>query len=102
MPPCATVRLLKLKPLSTNEVDDFLNRNWAHIEKETRPIPFKHTCPYPPGSTSWHMTWRFPFVRRHVYKTVCCCDIIHIMDEITVAVKREHHEQWGLVDVYND
>jgi hypothetical protein len=107
MPPCLAARVFKLKPLSTDEVEDFLSRNWAHIEKETRPLVFKHTCPYPPGSTEWFVTWRFPFVRRHVYNTICCCDINFIMDEITHELKRpdgtrRNRERWGITSQIED
>lgn len=107
MPPCVAVRVLKLKPLSTNEVDDFLNRNWPVIEKATRPMVFKHTCRYPPGSSAWHFTWRPPFVRWHVFNCICCCDINFLLQDIERELKRpdgtyRKRERWGITSQIED
>jgi hypothetical protein len=64
------------------EIEDFMERHGDAIAKAIEPVPFKHTCPYPPGSKYWHFDWRFPFVHQHVYRTTCLCDIIHILDSL--------------------
>lgn len=91
-------RVLKLKEVSNNVVDDFLQRHGRQIEKVTRPLEFRHKCPYPPGKKSVRFSWRFPFVRLHVYKTVCCCDVNFLISQISHALHNPRRVTWGLVE----